>query len=74
MTDRSIEIEPETGALISETALPAFVALATDEGGLRSLSVTVDYTTLGGDTWTYDSVIEARDGKISILFFDEQED
>ncbi len=62
-------IEQFSGALISEVTVPAFVAQATDDGGLRCLSVTVDLTSLGGD-WTYDSVIEAGDGKVSILFFD----
>ncbi len=67
------EIEQYSGALISDVTLPALVAQATDDGGLRSLSITVDLTSLGGDDWTYDSVIEARDGKVSILFFDDRD-
>src|SRR5260221_12311685 len=72
-TTMTSEIEQYSGALISDVTLPALVAQATDDGGLRSLSITVDLTSLGGDDWTYDSVIEARDGKVSILFFDDRD-
>jgi hypothetical protein len=60
------------GTLISETTLPAFVQLATDEGGVRSLSVCIDMTSLGGDDWTYDTVIGVGDGQVTLLFFDEE--
>jgi hypothetical protein len=62
------------GTLISETTLPAFVQLATDDGGLRSLSVRVDLASLGGDRWIYDSVIAVEDGQVTLLFFDEEDD
>lgn len=67
------EVEPETGALTSRTTLPAFVVHSTDDDGLRSMSVTIDLASLGGDEWEYDSVIGCGDGEVTILFLDQQE-